>query len=106
MVAHRRRLLAVTAFWALLVIAVVGTLNPSSGDVSVFLPTEQAFLAGHVRATSTGRTSTPIYNLGGAFAGAFGALASGLPERIARPGRTSRPPTPPRRASASTSPSR
>src|SRR6266481_4766438 len=32
---------AVADFWPLLVIAVVGTLNPSSGDVSVFLPLEQ-----------------------------------------------------------------
>ena len=32
----------VTQFWPLLLIAVVGTLNPSSGDVSVFLPLEQA----------------------------------------------------------------
>ena len=35
----------VTAFWPLLVIAVVGTLNPSSGDVSVFLPLEHAVLS-------------------------------------------------------------
>ena len=39
----------VTAFWPLMVVAVVGTLNPSSGDVSVFLPTEQAALAAHGR---------------------------------------------------------
>jgi MFS family permease len=32
-------------FWPLLVVAVVGTLNPSNGDVSVFLPLEQATLA-------------------------------------------------------------
>jgi MFS family permease len=31
-------------FWPLLLVAFVGTLNPSSGDVSVFLPTEQALL--------------------------------------------------------------
>lgn len=75
--------MAVTAFWALLVIAVVGTLNPSSGDVSVFLPTEQAFLAGHSDDLDRPHLYA-IYNLGGAFAGAFGALASGLPEWIAR----------------------
>ena len=34
-----------TAFWPLMIVAVAGTLNPSSGDVSVFLPTEQAALA-------------------------------------------------------------
>ena len=32
-------------FWPLLLVAFVGTLNPSSGDVSVFLPLEQAQLA-------------------------------------------------------------
>ena len=37
----------VTTFWPLLVVALVGTLNPSAGDVSVFLPTEQAALAAH-----------------------------------------------------------
>src|SRR3712207_6472635 len=36
-------------FWPLLVVAFVGTLNPSSGDVSVFLPTEQALLPQTVR---------------------------------------------------------
>jgi MFS family permease len=82
MVATGIGFLAVTAFWALLVVAVLGTLNPSAGDVSVFLPTEQAFLAGHV--TDLDRPHLyAIYNLGGAFAGAFGALASGLPETLA-----------------------
>lgn len=75
--------IAVTAFWALMVVAVVGTLNPSAGDVSVFLPTEQAFLAGHVKDLDRPRLYA-VYNLGGAFAGAFGALASGLPEFVAK----------------------
>src|SRR5215831_16451868 len=39
-VAHRYRYRAL-----LLAIAFVGTLNPSSGDVSVFLPLEHAFLS-------------------------------------------------------------
>ncbi len=69
-------------FWPLLVIAVVGTLNPSAGDVSVFLPTEQAFLAGHVAAPERPRLYA-VYNLGAIFAGAFGALASGAPEALA-----------------------
>jgi MFS family permease len=34
-----------TSFWPLFFIAVVGTLNPSAGDVSLFLATEQAALA-------------------------------------------------------------
>jgi MFS family permease len=65
--------LTITAFWPLFAIAVIGTLNPSSGDVSVFLPTEQAFLAGH--ATGEDRTRLyAIYNVGGNLAGACGAL--------------------------------
>src|SRR5689334_18085164 len=36
---------ALRAFWPLFAVAVVGTLNPSGGDVSVFLPVEQAVLA-------------------------------------------------------------
>jgi MFS family permease len=73
---------SVTAFWPLLVIAVVGTLNPSSGDVSVFLPTEQALVSSHVDAPRRPWTFA-VYNLGAIFAGAVGALASGLPEGIA-----------------------
>jgi MFS family permease len=67
-----------TGFWPLLVLAFVGTLNPTGGDVSVFLPTEQALLAGHVPQ----RDHTALfarYNLGGALLGALGALASGVP---------------------------
>jgi MFS family permease len=72
----------VTAFWPLLLIAVAGTLNPSAGDVSIFLPTEQALLPDTVAA----RDRTALFarfNLAGTFAGAFGALASGLPVLIA-----------------------
>src|SRR3954471_20502310 len=38
----------ITSYWPLLVVAVVGTLNPSSGDVSVFLPLEHAVLSGSI----------------------------------------------------------
>jgi MFS family permease len=76
MVATGLGFFAITAFIPLLAVAVVGTLNPSAGDVSVFLPTEQAFLAGH--ATGTARTRLyAFYNVGGNLAGALGALASG-----------------------------
>jgi MFS family permease len=72
----------VTAFWPLLVVAFVGTLNPSAGDVSVFLPTEQAMLAGLTDAR--GRTRLfALYNLSGTFAGALGALAAGVPAWLA-----------------------
>jgi predicted MFS family arabinose efflux permease len=54
-------------------VAIVGTLNPSSGDVSVFLPTEQAFLAGHASGADRTRLYA-IYNVGGNLAGALGGL--------------------------------
>jgi len=34
-----------TDFWWLLVIAVIGTLNPTASDVSVFVPLEQTLLS-------------------------------------------------------------
>jgi MFS family permease len=69
-------------FWPLLLIAVVGTLNPSAGDVSVFLPTEQALVAGHVEAVHRPRLFA-VYNLFAIFAGAIGALVSVAPEALA-----------------------
>ncbi len=71
-----------TSFWALFVVAAVGTLNPSAGDVSLFLPIEQAALAGTVAMRDlTGMFA--LYNVAGAFAGAIGALLSGVPVAIA-----------------------
>src|SRR2546421_13015187 len=72
---------AVSDFWPLLVIAVVGTLNPSSGDVSVFLPLEQAVLANV--ATDRGRTALfARYSVTGALAAALGALFAALPDLV------------------------
>jgi MFS family permease len=68
-----------TDFWPLFVVAVVGTLNPSSGDVSVFLPLEQAVLA----RLASNRQRTAIfarYSLVGALVGAAGALFAGFSE--------------------------
>jgi len=71
-----------SSFWPLLLIAFVGTLNPSSGDVSVFLPLEHTRLAeaahGEVRTSLFAR-----YSLLGALFAALGALAAGVPERLA-----------------------
>ncbi len=74
---------SLTWFWPLFVVAVLGTLNPSAGDVSVFLPTEQALVTEHVDAPHRPRLFA-VYNLAGIFAGALGALASVVPEGIAR----------------------
>jgi MFS family permease len=71
------------AFWPLLVVALLGTLNPSSGDVSVFLPAEQALLADASSATDRPRVFA-WYNVAGALAGALGALASAAPAAFAR----------------------
>lgn len=71
-----------TSFWPLLVIAVVGTLNPSSGDVSVFLPTEQAALADATALAQRTRLFAR-YNVAGNLAAALGALASALPALVA-----------------------
>jgi MFS family permease len=74
---------SVTEFWPLLLIAIAGTLNPSGGDVSVFLPTEQAVLSG----AASGQARTALfarYNLAGIFCAAVGALFSGVPVIVAR----------------------
>jgi MFS family permease len=71
-------------FWPLVLVGFVGTLNPTNGDVSLFLPLEQAALAGSV-ATSSQRTALfARYNVIGTFAGALGALAAGLPALVVR----------------------
>ena len=70
-----------SSFWPLLAIAFVGTLNPSSGDVSVFLPLEHARLAG--AAHGDARTALfARYSLAGALFAALGALAAALPDRL------------------------
>jgi len=68
-----------SSFWPLLLIAFVGTLNPSSGDVSVFLPLEHARLA--EAGQGTARTALfARYSLLGALFAALGALGAGIPE--------------------------
>jgi MFS family permease len=74
---------SVTTFVPLLLISIVTTLNPSAGDVSPFLPIEQAMLSNSVSAEQ--RTSLFAgYNLIGSLVGALGALCAGLPVLIAR----------------------
>src|SRR4051812_23067155 len=71
----------VTDFWPLLVIAIVGTLNPSSGDVSVFLPLEHALMSRAIE--DKYRTAVfARYSLIGSLLAAVGALFAGLPELI------------------------
>jgi MFS family permease len=69
---------SLNAFWPLLVVAFVGTLNPSAGDVSVFLPLEHARLS--VLAEGDQRTQLfARYTIVGSLAAACGALLAGIP---------------------------
>ncbi len=74
---------SVTSFWPLLLVAIAGTLNPSGGDVSVFLPTEQSLLTETIDA----RRRTALfarYTLTGTFTAAIGVLCAGVPVLVAR----------------------
>ena len=71
-----------TDYWPLLIVAFVGTLNPSAGDVSVFLPLEHTVLAETVGAPR--RTALfARYSLAGTLMGAVGILVASLPDLVA-----------------------
>ena len=65
----------------ILLVAFVGTINPSAGSVSIFVPLEHAVLAG----SGSDKNRTRMfarYGLIGALAAAAGALASGSPDLL------------------------
>lgn len=67
----------------LIVVGAIGTMNPSNGDVSVFLPIEQSLLP----ATAPDERRTALfarYAFVGSIFGAIGSLAAGVPDWIAR----------------------
>src|SRR5262249_1258080 len=65
-------------FWPLAIVAFIGTLNPSAGDVSLFLPLEQSLLTQTIGASQ--RTALfARYSLVGTLAGALGPLTAGRP---------------------------
>jgi MFS family permease len=67
------------SFWPLLLIAFIGTMNPTSGDASIFLPLEQTALTQTVEP----RRRTALfarYSVIGSLAGALGILAAALPD--------------------------
>lgn len=70
------------AFWPLIVVAFVGTLNPSSGDVSVFVPLEQALLA-QAGADADRTRRFALYGVIAAVGGALGSLSVGLVDPLA-----------------------
>jgi MFS family permease len=64
-------------FWPLVAVGFVGTLNPSGGDVSPFLPLEQSLLA-HAGPPSQRTHLFARYSLTGTLMTALGALSVGL----------------------------
>jgi MFS family permease len=68
--------------WPLRLVALLGTINPLSGDVSVFLPTELALLPQTTsdvhRAALAAR-----FRMTGSLVAAFGALSAGAPSWMA-----------------------
>ncbi len=92
---HRRLLLAASllmaatglayaaadAAWVLFVVAFVGTVNPSGGSASLFVPIEHTVLSGAV--APAGRTGAfARYSLIGALAGALGSLVAAAPDWV------------------------
>jgi MFS family permease len=69
---------SLSSLWPLLIVAFVGTINPSSGDVSVFLPLEHAVLATAAPAESR-TTIFARYSFFGSIFGAIGALTAAIP---------------------------
>ncbi|HWM41071.1 MAG TPA: MFS transporter [Burkholderiales bacterium] len=73
---------AANDYAVLLIVAFVGTINPSGGSTSVFVPLEHTVLSGAVEPAR--RTwAFARYSLIGALAGAIGALAAATPEWLA-----------------------
>jgi MFS family permease len=73
-----------SSLWPLLVVGFVGTLNPSSGDASVFMPLDHTMLA-----TAPAEQRTALfarYSFLGSALGALGALAAGAPEWLTAAG--------------------
>ncbi len=72
-------------FALLVAVALVGTINPSAGSVSVFAPLEQAMLT--AAAPDARRTAVfAQYSLVGSLAAATGALAAAGPDALVRLG--------------------
>lgn len=73
---------SLTSLWPLLLVAFIGPMNPSGGDVSMFLPLEHSILA--ASGTDAARTSIfARYSFTGSIFGALGALAVAFPDWLA-----------------------
>ena len=76
---------ASNTYAVVLLVALIGTINPSAGSVSIFVPLEHAVLSRSV-ADAERTKMFARYSLVGAFAAALGALASGSPDFLTRLG--------------------
>ncbi|MDH6231780.1 MFS family permease [Mesorhizobium soli] len=82
MVATGAAFVGLRGYGPLLLVAFAGTVNPSAGSVSIFVPLEHAVLAREV--TSSARTEMfARYSFVGAIAAAFGGLAAAIPDHLA-----------------------
>jgi len=73
---------AAADYAVLLVVAFVGTINPSAGSASVFVPLEHTVLSHEVSPHARTRAFA-VYSLVGALAGAVGSLAAATPTWLA-----------------------
>ncbi|AYG61670.1 MFS transporter [Rhizobium jaguaris] len=85
MVATGAAMPIISDYALLLAVAFVGTINPSAGSVSIFVPLEHAVLAREVANVERTRMFAR-YSLVGALASAGGALAAALPDFMTRLG--------------------
>jgi len=77
-----------TEYWPIVIVAFIGTINPTAGDVSLFLPLEQTVLAQSVEPID--RTALfARYSLVGTLLGGLGVLTASLPETVAHATRIS-----------------
>jgi len=74
-----------STYAVILLVAFMGTINPSSGSASIFVPLEHTILSRSVGDDERTRMFAR-YSLIGALAAAVGALASGSPEVLATMG--------------------
>ena len=81
MVATGLAFAASSTYWVLLLVAFVGTINPSAGSVSIFVPLEHTVLSRSVADADRTRMFAR-YGLIGSLAAACGSLVSGSVEMV------------------------
>ena len=76
---------ASSAYWVLGIVAFVGTINPSGGSASIFVPLEHSLLSGVVAPENRTRIFAR-YSFVGALAGALGSLLAAAPDWLVAAG--------------------